>query len=63
VLAKLNAMNTPDTENVHSLCRESVTSHGKDERIDATDAPSPNRTSNAGSAQQSSVLTDVKREK
>jgi hypothetical protein len=31
--------------------------------VDTTEAPSPKSTSNEGSAQQSSVLKDVKREK
>jgi hypothetical protein len=33
------------------------------ERIEATDAPKPKSTSNDGSAQQSKVPTEVKREK
>jgi len=37
----------PDIENVHCLCRESTTSHGKDESIDATDAPKPKSTRNS----------------
>ena len=60
---KLRMIRIPDIENVHCLCRESVTNHGKDESIDATDAPKPSRTSKDGRAQQSSVLTDVNKEK
>jgi hypothetical protein len=63
VLKKLNAIKAPETANVHCLCRESVTSHGMKESMDATEAPSPNSTSNEGSAQQSKVLTDVNKEK
>lgn len=63
MLTRLNAIKMPDTENVNRLCRESETSQGIDESIDPTDAPSPKRTSKDGRAQQSSVLTDVKREK
>src|SRR6267378_3091152 len=37
----------PDIENVHCLCRESTTSHRKDESIDATDAPKPKSTRNS----------------
>jgi hypothetical protein len=60
---KLSAIRTPEIVNVHCLCRESATSHGMKESIEATDAPKPKSTSNDGSAQQSKVPTDVKREK
>jgi len=63
MFTKLIAINTPDTENVHALWRERVTSHGMNERNDATDAPRPNNTSSDGRAQQSRVLTDVNSEK
>jgi hypothetical protein len=63
MFTKLRAINMPETENVHCLCRESVTSHGMNESAEATDAPKPKRTSKEGSAQQSSVLSDVNREK
>jgi hypothetical protein len=63
VFTKLHAIKTPETVNVRTLCRESVTNQGKNEREEATEAPSPNSTSNEGSAQQSSVLREVNREK
>lgn len=63
MLKKLKAMSPPDIANIHCLCRDNVTSHGKNERVDATDAPNPNRTSSEGSAQQSRVLKDVNNEK
>jgi hypothetical protein len=53
----------PDTANVNPLCRDRTTSHGIEDSMEATDAPSPNRTSKDGSAQQSSVPTDVNSEK
>jgi hypothetical protein len=56
-------MRIPDVKNVHCLCRDSATSHGKVESMDATDAPKPKRTSKEGRAQQSSVLSDVNKEK
>jgi hypothetical protein len=40
-----------------------VTNQGKNESVDATDAPKPNNTSKDGRAQQSKVLSDVKSEK
>jgi len=40
-----------------------VTSHGKNESIDATDAPKPKSTRTDGNAQHKSVLTDVNSEK
>lgn len=63
MFTKLSAMSTPDIVNVHCLCRESVTSHGMKDSMDATDAPNPKRTSRDGSAQHKSVLTDVNSEK
>lgn len=63
MLTKLKAINAPDIENVHALCRERVTSHGMNESSDATDAPKPNNKSSDGSAQQSRVLRDVNSEK
>jgi len=60
---KLRAINAPDTENVHPLCRDKVTSHGRNESNEATDAPSPNRTSRDGRAQHNRVPSDVNREK
>lgn len=56
-------MRLPEIEKVHCLCRDSVTSQGKNESVDATEAPSPNSTSREGKAQHSSVLRDVKSEK
>ena len=53
----------PEIEKVHNLCRESVTSHGANESMDATDAPKPKSTNNEGRAQQSKVLREVNREK
>jgi len=50
-------------EKVSTLCRDSVTSHGRNESIDASDAPSPNKTSNEGRAQQSRVPAEVNRER
>src|ERR1700694_24163 len=61
MLTKLSAIRTPDTANVHHLCLESVTSHGMNESMDATDAPKPNSTSHEGSAPHRSVLSDVNR--
>jgi hypothetical protein len=63
VFKKVKAMRPPDIANVHCLCRDNVTSHGKNERVDATDAPSPNSTSSEGSAQQRRVLNEVNNEK
>jgi hypothetical protein len=63
VFTKLHAIKAPDTVNVRALCRESVTNQGKTERVEATEAPSPNNTSNEGRAQQSRVLREVNREK
>jgi hypothetical protein len=63
VFAKLHAIKAPDMLNVRTLCRESATNQGKNESIDATDAPSPNNTSNEGRAQQSRVLREVNKEK
>jgi len=40
-----------------------VTSHGKNESTDATDAPKPKSTRRDGNAQHNSVLTDVNSEK
>jgi hypothetical protein len=53
----------PDTPNVRTLWRESAANQGKDESIDATDAPNPNSTRTEGSAQQRRVLRDVNNEK
>ena len=63
MLTKLNAIKIPEIENVHCLCRESVTSHGMNESMDATEAPKPKSTSKDGSAQQRRVLSEVNREK
>jgi hypothetical protein len=63
MFTKLSAIRVPDTANVHCRCRESVTSHGMNESIDATEAPKPKSTSSDGSAQHTRVLSDVKREK
>jgi len=60
---KLRPIRTPETENVHCLWRDSVTSHGKNESVEATEAPSPASTSSDGSAQHKSVPTDVNSEK
>jgi hypothetical protein len=48
---------------VRTLWRERATSHGRNESVDATDAPSPNSTSSDGRAQQSSVLRELNSEK
>jgi hypothetical protein len=63
MFTKLKAIRMPEIKNVHCLSLERVTSHGKNESIDATDAPRPSSTSRDGRAQQSSVPTDVNREK
>jgi hypothetical protein len=63
MFTKLSAIRTPDTPNVQCLCFESVTSHGTNERVEATDAPKPKSTSNEGRAQHTNVLTDVNKEK
>ncbi len=49
--------------NVHTLCRERLTSQGAADKIDATAVPSPNSTSTDGSAQQISVLNEPNNEK
>ena len=53
----------PETKNVQCLCLESVTNHGKNDSVDAIDAPRPNSTSNEGKAQHKRVLSDVNKEK
>jgi hypothetical protein len=63
MLTKLSAIRTPDTVNVHCLCRDIVTSHGMNESIDATDAPKLKSTSNDGRAQHKRVPSDVNRER
>src|SRR6267142_4669061 len=63
VCKKLTASNAPEIQNTHSLWRESVTSQGITESMEATEAPKPSSTSSDGSAQQSSVLTDVNSDK
>jgi hypothetical protein len=63
VFRKLHAIRAPEMLKVRTLWRESATSHGRNESIDATDAPRPNKTSNDGRAQQSSVLTELNSEK
>ena len=63
MFTKLHAIKTPDMVKVRTLCRESVTNQGKNERVDATEAPSPNSTSNEGRAQQSRVPIEVNSEK
>jgi len=45
------------------LCLDSVTNHGKDDSVDATDAPNPASTRSDGRAQQSSVPREVNSEK
>jgi|SRR4029078_8163763 len=63
MFTKLKQIKVPDSKNVHCLCLESVTSHGKKESVDATDAPKPNNTSNEGRAQHRRVLSEVNKEK
>ena len=63
MLTKLAAISTPDMPNVHGLCFESATSHGRAESIDATVAPSPKRTRTEGNAQHNNVLSEVNSEK
>ena len=63
MFTKLKPIKVPDIENVHTLWRESATSHGVKASIDATDAPKPNNTSSDGSAQHKSVLREVNNEK
>jgi hypothetical protein len=60
---KLAAMRTPEMLNVQDLCRDSDTSHGKDDSTEATVAPRPRRTRTDGNAQHNSVLSEVKSEK
>jgi hypothetical protein len=60
---KLRTIKAPDIENVQALWRESITSQGMTESIDATDAPSPINTSNDGRAQHNNVLRDVNSDK
>jgi hypothetical protein len=63
VFRKLNAIMVPDMPNVRILCRESVVNQGKNDSVNATDAPSPNSTRSDGSAQHSRVLRDVNNER
>jgi hypothetical protein len=63
MLTKPRAINAPEIANVHDLCRDNVTSHGRNDSTDATDAPRPNKTRSDGRAQQSKVPRDVKSEK
>ena len=60
---KLRAMSVPEMEKVQILWRERVTSHGATDSSEATVAPRPRSTRTDGSAQQRSVLSEVKREK
>jgi len=60
---KLNAIKIPESANVHTLCRDSRTSQGMADNMEAMEAPKPNSTSNDGRAQQNSVPRDVNREK
>jgi hypothetical protein len=48
---------------VHILWRDRLTSQGAAESSEATVVPNPSRTSTEGSAQQISVLKELKREK
>jgi hypothetical protein len=56
-------MSVPAMLKVHILCRERLTSQGAAESIDATAVPIPKRTRTDGSAQQISVLNELKSEK
>lgn len=58
VFTKLAAIRTPEIAKVQFLCRDSATSHGSADNVDATVAPSPASTSSDGNAQHSSVPTD-----
>ncbi len=49
--------------NVHTLCREKLTSHGAADKIDASAVPIPSSTSTDGNAQQISVLNEPNSEK
>lgn len=57
---KFPAMSMPEIAKTQVLRWDSVTSHGTAERKAATVVPSPNRTSNDGRAQQSSVPSELK---
>ena len=48
---------------VQILCRDKLTSHGAADKTDATAVPIPSKTSTEGSAQQISVLNELKSEK
>jgi hypothetical protein len=48
---------------VQILCLERLTSHGAAESADATTVPMPKSTRTEGSAQQMSVLKELKSEK
>jgi hypothetical protein len=63
MLIKLAAISTPEMLKVQGLCRESATSHGKDESADATVAPKPMSTNKEGRAQHRSELSEVNSEK
>jgi hypothetical protein len=63
VITKLIAIRTPAMLNVQILCRDTLTSHGAADSNDATVVPIPSKTRTEGSAQQMSVLKELKREK
>lgn len=48
---------------VQILCRDRLTSHGAADNSEATVVPIPRRTRTDGSAQQMSVLNELKSEK
>jgi hypothetical protein len=62
-MTKLAAMSVPAMLKVQILCRESDTSQGAAERRDATAVPMPSSTRTDGSAQQRSVLKELKSER
>jgi len=62
-MTKLIVIITPEILNVQILCRDRVTSHGAADSSEATAVPIPRRTRTDGSAQQMSVLNELKSEK
>ena len=56
-------MRMPTVLKVRFLCLDKLTGHGAADSSEATVVPMPRRTSTEGSAQQMSVLNELKREK
>jgi hypothetical protein len=63
VITKLIAIKVPAMLKVQTLWRDRLTSQGAADKSDATAVPIPSNTSTDGSAQQISVLKELKSEK